>query len=106
MEKIIASIFITRSRKLNIINEFFKSIVCKNKNIQLRSTQENQVGLLNRIAIIFSRRKINIESLNTSPSQKLEVFIAFTIVINEFEDVMKKLVRQNRKASGSIEGLL
>jgi acetolactate synthase-1/3 small subunit len=25
---------------------------------------ENQIGLLNRIAIIFSRRKINIESLN------------------------------------------
>ena len=30
---------------------------------------ENQIGLLNRIAIIFSRRKINIESLNTSPSE-------------------------------------
>jgi len=30
---------------------------------------ENQVGLLNRIAIIFSRRKINVESLNTSPSE-------------------------------------
>ncbi len=30
---------------------------------------ENQVGLLNRIAILFSRRKINIESLNTSPSE-------------------------------------
>ena len=29
---------------------------------------ENQVGLLNRIAIIFSRRKINVESLNTSPT--------------------------------------
>ena len=30
---------------------------------------ENQIGLLNRIAIIFSRRKININSLNTSPSE-------------------------------------
>ena len=29
---------------------------------------ENQIGLLNRIAIIFTRRKINIDSLNTSPS--------------------------------------
>ena len=43
---------------------------------------ENQVGLLNRIAIIFSRRKINIESLNTSPSE-IEGIHRFTIVINE-----------------------
>ncbi|MBP6590617.1 MAG: ACT domain-containing protein, partial [Chitinophagaceae bacterium] len=30
---------------------------------------ENQIGILNRIAIIFSRRKINVESLNTSPTE-------------------------------------
>ena len=30
---------------------------------------ENHIGLLTRISIIFSRRKINIESLNTSPSE-------------------------------------
>jgi acetolactate synthase-1/3 small subunit len=29
---------------------------------------ENQIGLLNRIAIIFSRRKISIDSINSSPS--------------------------------------
>ena len=33
---------------------------------------ENQIGLLNRIAIIFSRRKININSLNVSPSEILK----------------------------------
>jgi len=54
---------------------------------------ENQVGLINRIAIIFSRRKINIESLNTSPSE-VEGIHRFTIVINETEEVVKKLVRQ------------
>ncbi|MEI9933372.1 MAG: acetolactate synthase small subunit [Ferruginibacter sp.] len=54
---------------------------------------ENQVGLLNRIAIIFSRRKINIESLNTSPSE-IEGIHRFTIVINEFEEVVRKLCRQ------------
>src|ERR1700710_2709292 len=43
---------------------------------------ENQIGLLNRIAIIFSRRKINIDSLNTSPSE-IEGIHRFTIVINE-----------------------
>lgn len=49
---------------------------------------ENQVGLLNRIAIIFSRRKINIESLNTSPTEVDSVH-RFTIVINEIEEVVK-----------------
>ena len=57
---------------------------------------ENQVGLLNRIAIIFSRRKINIESLNTSPSEA-EGIHRFTIVINEYEDVVRKLCRQIEK---------
>jgi acetolactate synthase I/III small subunit len=57
---------------------------------------ENQIGLLNRIAIIFSRRKINVESLNTSPSEVDSVH-RFTIVINEAEDVVKKLCRQIEK---------
>jgi acetolactate synthase-1/3 small subunit len=57
---------------------------------------ENQIGLLNRIAIIFSRRKINVESLNTSPTEVDSVH-RFTIVINETEDVVKKLCRQIEK---------
>ncbi|HET7898788.1 MAG TPA: acetolactate synthase small subunit [Flavisolibacter sp.] len=57
---------------------------------------ENQIGLLNRIAIIFSRRKINIESMNTSPSE-IEGIHRFTIVINETEEVLRKLVRQIEK---------
>jgi acetolactate synthase I/III small subunit len=57
---------------------------------------ENQIGLLNRIAIIFSRRKINIESLNTSPSE-VEAIHRFTIVINETEEVVRKLCRQIEK---------
>jgi acetolactate synthase I/III small subunit len=57
---------------------------------------ENQIGLLNRIAIIFSRRKINIESLNTSPSEVDSVH-RFTIVIDETEEVVRKLCRQIEK---------
>lgn len=57
---------------------------------------ENQIGLLNRIAIIFSRRKINVDSLNTSPSEVDSVH-RFTIVINETEDVVRKLCRQIEK---------
>ena len=57
---------------------------------------ENQIGLLNRIAIIFSRRKINIDSFNSSPSE-LEGIHRFTIVINETEEVVRKLVKQIEK---------
>ncbi len=57
---------------------------------------ENQIGLLNRIAIIFSRRKINIESLNTSPTEVDSVH-RFTIVINETQEVVEKLCRQIEK---------
>lgn len=57
---------------------------------------ENQIGLLNRIAIIFSRRKINVESLNTSPTE-VESVHRFTIVITETEEVVKKLCRQIEK---------
>ena len=57
---------------------------------------EDQVGLLNRIAIMFSRRKINIESLNTSPTE-IEGIHRFTIVINLTEEVVKNLCRQIEK---------
>jgi len=57
---------------------------------------ENTIGLLNRIAIIFSRRKINIESMNTSPSE-IDGIHRFTIVINETEEVVRKLARQIEK---------
>src|SRR4026208_2212381 len=57
---------------------------------------ENHIGLLNRIAIIFSRRKINIDSLNVSPSE-IEGIHRFNIVINETEEVVIKLCRQIEK---------
>jgi len=57
---------------------------------------ENQIGILNRIAIIFSRRKINIESLNVSPSE-IEHIHRFNILITETEEVVRKLGRQIEK---------
>lgn len=57
---------------------------------------EHQVGLLNRIAIMFSRRKINIESLNTSPSE-VEGIHRFNIVIIETEEAVRKIIRQIEK---------
>jgi acetolactate synthase-1/3 small subunit len=57
---------------------------------------ENHVGLLNRIAMIFTRRKINIDSLNVSPSE-IEGIHRFNIVINETEEVVSKIARQIEK---------
>jgi acetolactate synthase-1/3 small subunit len=57
---------------------------------------EDQVGLINRIAIIFSRRKVNIESLNSSPSETKGIH-RFTIVVNETKDMVVKICRQIEK---------
>jgi len=57
---------------------------------------ENSIGMIGRISSIFSRRKINIESLNTSPSEA-EGIHRFTLVIHETEDVVRKLCRQIEK---------
>jgi acetolactate synthase-1/3 small subunit len=57
---------------------------------------ENNIGLLNRISAIFQRRHINIESLNTSPSE-IEGVSKFTIVVNMTEVNIKKIIGQIEK---------
>ena len=57
---------------------------------------ENNIGLLNRISAIFQRRHINIESLNTSPSE-IEGVSRFTIVVDMTEVNMKKIIGQIEK---------
>jgi acetolactate synthase-1/3 small subunit len=57
---------------------------------------ENNIGLLNRISAIFQRRHINVESLNTSPSE-IDGVSRFTIVVNLSEIRMKKIIGQIEK---------
>ena len=57
---------------------------------------ENQVGLINKIAILFSRRKISLDSFNTSPSE-IDNIYRFTIVVRVTEVVIQNLVRQLEK---------
>ncbi|GAB4028600.1 acetolactate synthase small subunit [Spirosoma koreense] len=58
---------------------------------------ENTIGLLNRITIIFTRRRINIESLTVSETERHGIS-RFTIVIkHETREEVEKLVRQIRK---------
>jgi acetolactate synthase I/III small subunit len=57
---------------------------------------ENHIGLLTRITIVFTRRKINIESLIVSESAIAGVY-KFTIVVLTTEDSVKKVVSQIEK---------
>ena len=57
---------------------------------------ENRVGLLNQISIIFTRRKLNIESLSVSPSSIKGVH-KFTITAYADETTIAKLVQQVEK---------
>jgi len=57
---------------------------------------ENSVGMLNRITIVFTRRHINIESITASESE-IEGIHRYTIVVNEPEEVVRKVVSQIEK---------
>ncbi len=67
-----------------------------NENFTITIFTENSIGLLNRITSIFTRRHLNILSLNTSESQ-LKGIYRFTIVVNTDLDQVKKLVLQIEK---------
>lgn len=57
----------------------------------------NTIGLLNRITIIFTRRRLNIESLTVCETERIGVS-RFTIVLrHESRAEVEKLVRQIRK---------
>jgi len=57
---------------------------------------ENNLGLLNRIATIFLKRHINIESLTVSGSE-IENVSRFIIVVEITEDQVKKIIGQIEK---------
>lgn len=57
---------------------------------------ENSIGLLNKVTTMFSRRRINIESLNVAPSE-VDGIHRLTIVVFESEEVIKKLMLQIEK---------
>lgn len=54
---------------------------------------ENQVGLLNQITIVFTRRNLNIETLSVSPSA-IKGIHKFTITTLTDADTMCKVVKQ------------
>jgi acetolactate synthase-1/3 small subunit len=54
---------------------------------------ENTVGLLNQITIIFTRRRLNIETLSVSPSA-IQGIHKFTITAFSDPDTIAKVVKQ------------
>jgi acetolactate synthase-1/3 small subunit len=67
-----------------------------NQEFTISAYSENAVGLLNRITIIFTRRRINIESLTVSESA-LHGIHKFTIVVKTTEDKVIKATKQIEK---------
>ncbi len=66
------------------------------KEFTVTAFSENNVGLLNRISIIFTRRRVNIESLTVSASS-IQGIHKFTIVCIARQEQIEKLVRQIEK---------
>lgn len=66
------------------------------KQVTISAFTENRSGLLSRVTTVFTRRKINIDSLIASESE-VEGIYRFTIVVEITEDLVKKIVKQLEK---------
>ena len=66
---------------------------------------ENQVGLLNQISIIFTRRCLNIESLSVS-SSSIEGVHKFTITCYSDRVMMEKVIQQIEKRIDVLKSFL
>jgi len=66
------------------------------KQYTLTVFTENRIGLLNRITIIFTRRHLNLDSINVSESEVSGIF-RYTIVLKTNEDMIIKVVGQIEK---------
>ena len=66
------------------------------KEFTLSVLTEDKAGLLNHITIIFTRRKLNISSLNVSTTEVAGVS-RFTIVLTTTREKVEKVIKQIRK---------
>lgn len=73
------------------------------KEYTLTIFTENKIGLLHRLTVIFTRRKLNLQSLNTSESEIRGIY-RFTIVVTTTEAMAKTLVKQAEKQIGILKG--
>ena len=66
------------------------------KEFTISVLTEDKSGLLNNITIIFTRRKLNLNSLNVSTTE-LPGVSRFTIVLSTTREKVEKVVKQIRK---------
>jgi acetolactate synthase-1/3 small subunit len=78
----------------DIYQDYTETALRKRYTISVLS--EDRPGLLNRVTIIFTRRKLNIESINVSTSEVPGVS-RYTLVVNTTKDQAEKVVNQIRK---------
>jgi len=72
------------------------------KEYTLTIFSENKIGLLHRITVVFTRRHLNIDSLNTSESEVRGIY-RFTIVVTTTEQMVKTLTKQVEKQIGILK---
>ena len=63
---------------------------------------ENKIGLLHRLTVIFTRRKINLDSFTASESEVKGVY-RFTIVVHTTLEQVRKVVQQIEKQIGVLK---
>ncbi len=63
---------------------------------------ENKIGLLHRITTIFTRRKLNIDSITASESEVKGVY-RFTVVLKTTHELVQKVVKQIEKQIGVLK---
>ncbi len=72
------------------------------KEYTLTIYTENYTGLLNRITIIFTRRKLNILSIAASVSEVPEIY-RYTVTVKTTADQVEKVMNQIEKTVGVIK---
>ena len=78
----------------DIYQDSHESAIRKRFTISVLS--EDRPGLLNRVTIIFTRIKLNIESINVSTSEVPGVS-RYTLVVNTTKEIAEKVTKQIRK---------
>lgn len=72
------------------------------KEYTLTIFTENKIGLLHRITVIFTRRHLSIDSLNTSESEVRGIY-RFTIVVTTTEAMVQTVTKQIEKQIGILK---
>lgn len=83
-------------KKNNVYNNSVKRSSEEIKRFTISVLTENRSGLLNGVTIIFTRRKMNIEAINVSPSE-VEGVSRYTILIESSREKAEKVVKQIQK---------